>query len=182
MTPRNLLRHIFRHGAHAKSRPKVSPSEASIESLLPKSAVHTEDTVPAPAAQPSDPTEQSVLEDIVEGTNSDTRSLTDIFDALNLDIHTSKSQDLLHAILDEAVVATQLHRDTINMTLELLATLDGFSPTVPVLKEEMVLNKRMCEEKLKLLEEVERVVGQMRCGDERDAADRKGEIEAAMLK
>lgn len=68
--------------------------------------------------------------------------------------------------MDEARLATHAHLDTINTTLALLDALEGFSPTIPVLREEMVLSKRVCEERLRMLDEAERAVEQMQFSSE----------------
>jgi hypothetical protein len=75
---------------------------------------------------------------------------------------------LLHSntTLYEARIATHAHLDSIDATLGLLDALDGFSATITVLKAEFKGRKEMCEEKMTMLEDIERVVEHMRFAEE----------------
>ncbi|CAO2648154.1 Nn.00g090760.m01.CDS01 [Neocucurbitaria sp. VM-36] len=190
MTPKSLLRHIFRHGTHAKPQTKAPPSDASTDFLLANPAPEANDEAPAllRSTQPMNPDKASLPEerpavhtdDIVLAPPTTTsqpntpsqpihdtlpiQSIANVFATLDYNVsdYNYTTHDLIHAMLDEAAIATSLHLDTIKTTLELLDTLEHFSPTVAVLREEMVQKKRVCEETLKTLEGVEAAVMERR--------------------
>jgi hypothetical protein len=187
MAPRSLLRHIFRHGPRRSAQTTEHPGAHGSESkptpikqpTSPLKHVLTEDDVPeSPLAYKSRPDsrQSSILEDIEEEESSnaeletaaeiDRASITETLAALDLDISAFTTRDLILSTVDEARLAVRSHLDTINTTMTLLDALDGFSATIAVLSDEMVEKKRVCEEKLGVLEHVEWAVGQMRFGEE----------------
>lgn len=178
MAPKDLLRHIFRHGPHSTSMSNTSPLRTS-ESLHEEPASNENDTTvaPLPLTHRSNTTQSPTLENIAEESESETdsTSIAHIPISLNIHISTFTTRELIYATIDEARIATRAHLDTIHTTLALLDALEGFSPTIPVVKEEMVLNQRVCEERLKMLEETEAAVEQVKhFGDEGGAGPDNG--------
>jgi hypothetical protein len=127
---------------------------------------HSHDPPDSPLAYKSrsDSRQSSILEDIAEeGSNDssnegDAESVAETVIAPALDIRGYTTQELLVGTLSEAKIAIHSHLDTINTTLELLGALEGFSATIPVLRDEMLVKKEECEEKLDMLEDVEEAV------------------------
>lgn len=109
----------------------------------------------------------TVLEDITEESYSDDDvSMVEPFAALDLDIATLTTHELLTAAVREAKSSLHAHLNTVNTTLELLWALNGFSATITAMKGEMEATKEICEEKLKAIEDVERAVECMRFEEE----------------
>ncbi|KZM21970.1 hypothetical protein ST47_g6856 [Ascochyta rabiei] len=104
------------------------------------------------------------LQDIAEENNIDTpspidtASLTETLTSLDLEISTFSPLELVHATLDEAKTSVEDHFDTIQTTLALLDALDGFSATISELRKEMLEKKQACEEKMVMLDAVEREI------------------------
>jgi hypothetical protein len=188
MAPKSLLRYIFRHGPHGRSRNATPDSPIKPEVLMPSPWLgRPESTQDPPTTQkdsesplayktrPEDRTEErsdsrasSVLEDIPEELSSeeeypeyDDHSMAETLSALSFDMQSYTTRDLILATLNEARTATHGHLDTINTTIALLEALDGFSATIVVLKDEMVAKKDVYEEKMSLLHDLERAVEHM---------------------
>ncbi|KAF2023860.1 hypothetical protein EK21DRAFT_79988, partial [Setomelanomma holmii] len=180
MAPKSLLRHIFRHGPRRSLT--SSPHDSACQSIKPpsllKQVLSEADLPDSPLAYKSRPDSQqsSVLEDIAEESNSDADTevpikrdnslIAETLAALDLDISTFTTRDLILSTVDEARLAVHMHLDTISSTLALLDSLEGFSATIAVLKEKMVEKTRVCEGKLGTLDHVEWAVGQMQFGAE----------------
>ncbi|KAF1842226.1 uncharacterized protein K460DRAFT_420157 [Cucurbitaria berberidis CBS 394.84] len=183
MAPKSLLRYIFHHGAYSNSSTDASPLKLS-ESPHTEPTENPKDAVSNPPTTRLPPTtaQEAVLGDIVEAPNTDidtdTHSITKTLTTLNLDIKNWETRDLIHATIDEARLATQAHLDTISTTLALLDALEGFSPTILVLRKEMEGKKLVCEGKLKVLQEVEGAAEQMHFGDESGAVAPASESQA----
>lgn len=175
MTARTLLRHIFRYGPRDKVSQDALPLglRKSITGLTGKangngleSATSYNETSTALSTftvSPKTP-EPFGLEDIAEEDVTDipspidTASLTETLASLELEISTFSTRELVHATLDEAKTATHSHLGTIDIMLALLDALNGFSATVSELKKEMIDKRQACEEKLGMLDAVERAV------------------------
>lgn len=181
MAPKNLLRYIFRHGPHSKARTAVSPTKPTAhisetdsppqgEPISPQPLVLTDDTPESPLAYKSRPEsrQSSILEDIVEENSSeiDNASIAETLALPDLHINAFTTRGLIIASVDEARIANHAHLETINTILALLVALEGFSATIGVLSVEMEEKQRACEEKLAMLEDVERAVIQMHFEDE----------------
>ncbi|KAH4004466.1 hypothetical protein HBI56_112110 [Parastagonospora nodorum] len=192
MAPKSLLRYIFRHGPNSKSRDAVPPPQvAHVAPYSTKTAATSKETVrydqnvrtteipDSPLAykhqqHPSDrPNSRasSVLEDIAEETNTSPspslHSTVSIASTLrSIDVQTFSTRELILATLNEAKSANLGHLDTIDTSLALLGALEGFSATVGVLRDEMLDKKEIYEEKMGLLEHLERAVECMRFGEE----------------
>jgi hypothetical protein len=191
MAPKSLLRYIFRHGPNSKSRDAVPPTQvAPVSPYSTKTAtsketvrydqhVRTTEIPDSPLAYkhqhpPSDrPNSRasSVLEDIAEETNTSPspslHSTASIASTLrSIDVQTFSTRELILATLNEAKSANLGHLDTIDTSLALLEALNGFSATVGVLRDEMLDKKEIYEEKMGLLEHLERAVECMRFGEE----------------
>jgi hypothetical protein len=138
----------------ADARP-YSPSCSSSNTILPRQAPPTPLT--CAAEEDSDSEFDAVL--------------VDALSALDLDISTFTTRDLLQRTIEEAKRAVVWHLDTIRTTLALLEALNGFSPTITTLKKEMEETETACLEKLTKLEVVEIAVKAMQFGDEIETAD-----------
>jgi hypothetical protein len=186
MSTRSLLRHIFRHGPRDKTsedgRPlltdqtttkRVSPAankDRDPVALEKSPRVFSNHTM----SPPSTP-ERFRLEGIVEEDTDDvfkpvqhdissptkTTSSVETTTSLGPDLSTFSTRDLVNASIEEAKGAISAHLDTIRTTLALLGTLDGFSATITVLKQEMLENKEACEDKMAMLHAVEQAVEEM---------------------
>jgi hypothetical protein len=99
-------------------------------------------------------------------SHNDDASIAETLAALDLDLNTFTTRGLITASVAEARMGNDAHLVTIDTTLALLDALDGFSATIAVLKTEMEDKKRVCEEKLSMLEDVERAVSRMQFGEE----------------
>jgi hypothetical protein len=179
---KHLLRHIFRHGAHSKVKHETIRAEAN-EPERPFAVAKPAETAPQslpPRATPPktpEPHTVDVLPKIAEETRSDTAADTDedtdtasvitVLAALDLDVSTFTTRSLLHATMDEATAATDAHLGSVETILALLDALNGFSATISVLREEMLEKKRVCEEKLAMLERMEVAVEKMQFSDDR---------------
>jgi hypothetical protein len=191
MAPKSLLRYIFRHGPHSKSRNVAPPPQVDIvahnntstsldETVTYYQHSYTNEAPESPLAYKNrhdnrpDSRASSVLEDIAEEISSedqhsdyDNKSIADTLrSALSLDIQTFSTRDLILATLNEAKSADHGHLETINTTLMLLDALDGFSATITLLRDEMLDKKEIYEEKMHLLEDLERAVEHMRFGED----------------
>ena len=117
------------------------------------------------------------LEDIAEEDVADrpssieTASLTETLASLDLEISTFSARELIHATLDEAKATVSSHLDTIDTTLALLNALDGFSETISELRKEMLDKKQACEEKMVMLDAVERAIEGMAFAGESQEQD-----------
>jgi hypothetical protein len=198
---RHIFRH-GPHSKTNTARLPIDPSASELAAVN-ASLSHLElapnnDLPESPLAYKSRPdSRQSInLEDIVEESNSDTREGTsdeqectiieeatadvetqfvaDTLTALNLDIATFTTRELLTTTLNKAKIATHAHLNTVDMTLKLLDALKGFSATIDVLRTEMVEKKRACEENMALLEDVEQAVEQMQFEREEARTDEEG--------
>lgn len=109
----------------------------------------------------------TILDDITEESGSDDdASIAESFATLGLVIDAFSTRELLIATLKEAKVDLRDHLDTVNTTLEILQALDGFSATITAVKEEMEAKKEICEEKLKMLRDIEKFVGNLQFPDD----------------
>jgi hypothetical protein len=188
MAPKSLLRYIFRHGPRGKSRNAAPELRRKAEVLMPspwssdlvsyQQHPRTQDgpELPLPLktrpenhpVDRSDSRASSVLDDIPEESSSeaeypeyDDSLITETLSTLSFDMQSYTTRDLILATLNEAKTATDGHLDTINTTVALLDVLDGFSATIEVLKDEMVAKKEVYEEKMSLLDDLERAVERM---------------------
>lgn len=194
MAPKNLLRYIFRHGPHGRPRNATSEPRAEAEvhkpllkpssgSMSYQQLQRTNDGPESPLAYKSraedcledrsDSRASSVLEDIPEESSSegayseyDEHSNAETLSALSFDMQNYSTRDLILATLNEAKTANYGHLDTINTTIALLEALDGFSATIAVLMDEMMGKKEVYEEKMSLLDDLERAVKRMQFGGE----------------
>ncbi|KAF7681321.1 hypothetical protein GT037_000297 [Alternaria burnsii] len=185
----NLLRHLFKHGSHARSKsheqsPIVKKAEepATIASEDPSQTLSPPHTSRAPAIHvlpriteedsvPSATTPSPVVSS-AGSTESDLLSITTVLD-INapssppiIDPATLTTRDLVCAAIDESITAIGTHIDTLETTLALLQAITGFSETVGVLNREMEDKKRVCKMKLRELEEFEKAVEKMRLPDD----------------
>lgn len=173
MTPKSLLKHIFRYIPQPRpSTPtdlrthEVDPE--TTESLPPAS---TTAEIPPPMAISTDTPGQTKLEDIAEepgdslstDTSSTTRdvSISEELTGLHLDLSGLTTDELLNAAIHEAKSALQSHRDSIATILALLTALDGFSPTITTLKEEMLIKEAACKERLQIMMDVEAMMASL---------------------
>jgi hypothetical protein len=185
MASKSLLRYIFRHGPQSKARSVTTPPRANSyepKEVSPRSSGEatpyqqstTSNHAPeSPLAYKirSDSRASSNLEDIAEESSSDDdkSSSTETISPLEHDLQALGTRDLMTATLYEAKIATHAHMDTIDASLNLLDALDGFSATITVMREDFLDRKEMCEEKLVMLEDVERAVERMRfAGDDNE--------------
>jgi hypothetical protein len=185
MAPKGLLRYIFRHGPHAKARaatkppcavsnePKDTASATSNKPAPYRKATPSKDDSESPLTYKIRPDSQesqrsSILEDIAEEivSDDDKSSSGETITPFEHNIQALGTRELLTATLYEARIATHAHLDSIDATLGLLDALDGFSATITVLKAEFKGRKEMCEEKMTMLEDIERVVEHMRFAEE----------------
>jgi hypothetical protein len=185
MAPKkSLLRYIFRHGPHTKARSEKSSAKQTSYTSRTTPEPHFTQQHATPDGAPDSPLayksrsesrQSAVLENIVEesgsdngndGSDVDSASLTGSLAALGFDIESFTTRSLVAASLDEARMGNHAHLMTIDTTLALLDALHGFSATIEVLREEMAGKRQVCEEKLAMLEDVQRAVGQMQFGDE----------------
>jgi len=186
---KSLIRYIFRHGPHVRARSDTSPSERFAQEPVNPPEPVTLSRRPTPDDAPDSPlayksrseSRQSTnLEDIAEETvepdqdtddsssNDDSASIAETLAALDLDINTFTTRGLISASVAEARMGNDAHLVTIDTILALLDALDGFSATVTILRTEMEEKKRVCEEKLAMLDDVERAVSQMEFGEEEE--------------
>lgn len=167
MAPRNLLKHIFRNGPHVSASATQGHQHQRGHAQPIATAISSPQTAAIdPAAPPKTP-ERRALDGIPEESNGDdasrvTRSVpptissaTTISDDPGLDLSDFTSLELLHASIHEAKSALQAHLDSISITLALLTTLDGFSPTIATLKMEMCDKEMVCKERLRIMDDVE---------------------------
>jgi hypothetical protein len=185
MAPKSLLRYIFRHGPNAKARAATTPPSAV--SYEPKDITPAPSNKPAPHREitssneePKSPLaykirsesrqscESSILENIAEesGSDDDKSSSGETITLFEHNIQALGTRELVTATLYEARVATHAHLDSIDATLGLLDALDGFSATITVLKAEFKGRKETCEEKLRMLGDVESAVERMQFAEE----------------
>jgi hypothetical protein len=160
------------------SMPSPWSSESEPESELYQQHPRTQDGPESPLAyktrpedraqERSDSRASSVLEDIPEESSSeeeypeyDEHSILETLSALSFDMQSYTTRDLILATLNEARTATHGHLDTINTTIALLDALNGFSATIAVLRDEMLAKKEVYEEKMSLLDDLERAVERM---------------------
>jgi hypothetical protein len=175
MSTRNLLRHIFRHGPRNNVSEDAMPlglgtshkklAGISVDSSHEPKALHnhqnlTMDKLTPPPKTPEPFGLENIAEEDGAGTLSllDTASLTETPTSVDLDISTFSTSELVHATLNEAKMATNSHLNTIDTTLALLEALDGFSATISALKKEMLEEKQACEEKMEMLDAIERAL------------------------
>ncbi|KAJ8111903.1 hypothetical protein OPT61_g5612 [Boeremia exigua] len=176
MSARNLLRHVFRHRLQERVSEDALPlglkqtpaevvgidlnneHEARTRANKERSTLNTS-TFSRKTPEPFGL--GGIAEELVVDTPSSTEtasSLAERIDPLDLEINTFSTRELVQATLDEAKTAAVSHLETIDTTLALLGALDGLSTTISVLKEEMLAKKQACEDKMVLLETVERAV------------------------
>jgi hypothetical protein len=172
MTKKSLLRYIFRHGPNSKPRNETSAPNSSPRTLENASAPMNElngsqpPVVARKTHKPafdfefrSDSRQSSILEDIAEegssGNDDASSSSAGSLATFDLDASPLSTDELLAATLNEAREAIHAHLDSLNTTLTLLDALEGFSATIPVLREEMEEKVKTCEEKIVALEDVE---------------------------
>lgn len=185
----NLLRHLFKHGPHARSKsheqsPLVNKAEkpAAITSGNPSQTLSPPQTSKVPAIHvlpriteedsvPSATTPSPVVSS-AGSTESDLLSITTVLD-INapaslpiVDPATLTTRDLVYAAIDESMTAVGTHIDTLETTLALLQAITGLSETVEVLNQEMEDKKRVCKMKLRELEEFEKAVEKMSLPDD----------------
>lgn len=189
MAPKSLLRYIFRHGPNSKARTTAASSNNNTRTS-PSAAPAAREPVSSGQHQPladgpesplaslayknrSISRQSVVLEDIKEenpkdasSTASDKASIAETLAALDLDIDTFTTRGLITASVDEARMGNYAHLDTVNTVLELLNALEGLSATIDVLREEIEGKKRVCEEKLAMLEDACRMVAGLQFGEE----------------
>lgn len=172
MATRNLLRHIFRHGPRAKvvedALPlglKLQATELATNTACETAVAQNSQRAASSTLRPPPKTPEPFgLEDIAEEdavdtpSTTETASLTETLASLDLEISTFSTRELVQATLDEAKSATSSHLDTINTTLALLDTLDGFSATISELRKEMLEKKQAYEEQMGTLDAVERAI------------------------
>jgi hypothetical protein len=168
---------MFKHGALSKAKQETIQSETN-EPERPVAVVKPAEIAPqspTPRVTPPrtpEPHAVEVLPKITEETSSDTDEDTDtasivtVLAALDLDISSFTTRSLLHVTMEEATAATDAHLDSVETTLALLDALDGFSATISVLREEMLEKKRVCEEKLVMLEGIKVAVEKMQFNDD----------------
>lgn len=185
----NLLRHLFKHGPHARSKsheqsPLVNKAEkpAANTSENPSQTLSSPQTFKGPAVHvlPQITEEDSVpsattLSPVISSagsTESDLLSITTVLD-INasaslpiIDPATLTTRDLVYAAIDESITAIGTHIDTLETTLALLQAITGFSETVEVLNREMEDKKKVCKMKLRELEEFEKAVEKMKLPDD----------------
>jgi hypothetical protein len=185
----NLLRHLFKHGPHARSKsheqsPLVNKAEkpAAITSGNPSQTLSPPQTSKVPAIHvlpriteedsvPSATTPSPVVSS-AGSTESDLLFITTVLD-INapaslpiVDPATLTTRDLVYAAIDESMTAIGTHIDTLEITLALLQAITGLSETVEVLNREMEDKKRVCKMKLRELKEFEEAVERMRLPDD----------------
>ncbi|KAH7400634.1 hypothetical protein DE146DRAFT_611636 [Phaeosphaeria sp. MPI-PUGE-AT-0046c] len=186
MAPTRLLRYIFRHGPQGSShnaaptlsrepraRTHTSPSSKDQEvcsSLSTESIVSEESDPPLVQKTRSESRATTILDDIAEESGSDEDiSMADSLAALNIDIYTFTTRELLTATLNQAKLSLHAHLNTVGTTLEVLRALDGFSATIAAIKCEMEVTKEICEEKLKVIQDLERFIDCLWFGNEQTA-------------
>lgn len=163
MPTKNLLRHIFRHS---------TPESTTADTIPPAHKPHTPAPTTKPAHNPSLPKtpEPFGLSDIKEEPTRPNTPSTASLSTLSQfaqELHTFTPRELIDATLYEAKCAASSHLDTLTTTLAVLDALEGFSPTIKVLGEEMREKKRVCEEQVETLDAVGRcVAGMGRAGEE----------------
>jgi hypothetical protein len=184
---KSLIRYIFRHGPHARERADTTPSKLSQIPKTPEPAQPARRAVPDDAPESplayktrSESRQSTNLEAIVEesgdadqdtdgsSSHNDNASIAETLASLDLDLNTFTTRALLTASIAEARMGNDAHLMTIDTTLALFAAINGFSATITVLKVEMEAKKRVCEEKLAMLEDVERAVSRMQFGEEQE--------------
>lgn len=186
MSTRSLLRQIFRHGPRDTKIEDVRPlltdqtttervSQAGNKSCDPAALekslrISSNQPMPPPstperfrlegiAEEDADDTFKPIQHDIPSPTK--TTSSVETITSLDPDLSTFSTCDLVNASIEEAKSAISAHLDTINTTLALLETLDGFSATITVLRQEMLEKKEACEDKMAMLYAVEQAVEEM---------------------
>ena len=90
--------------------------------------------------------------------SDDAVSTTKKNDDQKLDGKTFAAYDVLYSAIKEGKMATLAHIETIRMVLLLLDALDGFSPTVDVLKQDVQESMLSCEETLKRVGKFEETI------------------------
>lgn len=170
MPARSLLRHIFRHGPRDKFSENALPpgfrkpitdigGVVTKYTSRPGTCATSSDSAPPPKTPEPFGLENIDEEDDVDGSSSaDTVSTAETLASLDLEISTFSTRELIHATLDEAKTAANAHLDTINTMLALLDALDGFSATISELRKEILVKKQGCDEKMAMLDVVERAV------------------------
>ena len=194
----SLLRHMFKHGRHARnksetgapllSEPEMPAPVAEVGKVLPP--------IPTPPMTPDKHTVVILPESKEEprtdkniSTASPPRSVPTISDTASIitviatqppaiDLSTITTRDIIYASIDEATEAMNTHLRTLGTTLALLEALDGFSPTVEVLLCEFREKKRQCEGKLEELKGFEEGVNGMLFADEIERGGGDGEARA----
>ncbi|EDU51545.1 hypothetical protein PtrSN002B_010987 [Pyrenophora tritici-repentis] len=182
----SLLRHMFKHGRHARNRsetgvPLLSAPEkpapaAEVSKALPpiprrsispeKRFVEVLPEITEESSSENSTPDTSPLRPV--STTSDTASIITVIAAQSPSIDASAVSDreIIYASIDEANDATNAHLRTLGTTLALLEALEGFSPTVAVLLREFKEKKRECEAKLEELERFEEGVDGLVLADE----------------
>lgn len=179
MSTRRLLRHVlFRKGPQDKVSDEVLPLGLKKSRAESACIAHEDSNEPAvnnnqqsatvaTFTPPPKTHEPFSLGAIAEETGPygpdtitpiDTASLTETLNSLNLETSAFSTRELIHATLEEAKIATDLHVDTIDTTLALLDALKGFSATISKLRKETLEKKQACEEKMAMLNAVGRAV------------------------
>ncbi|KAJ4363278.1 hypothetical protein N0V95_001181 [Ascochyta clinopodiicola] len=177
MSTRNLLRHMFRHGPRGKVSEDAMPlgvgksrtklSGMSVDNDSEPEFIHNQQLFISTLTPSPKTPEPFGLQDIAEEddlstpSQIDTASLAETLTSLDLELSTFSTRELVHATLDEAKMSAEAHLDTIQTTLALLDALDGFSATISELKKEIVGKRQVCEEKMGMLDAVERAVERM---------------------
>jgi hypothetical protein len=176
MTKKSLLRYIFRHGPTAKERNEIAalkdnPATREKMSTYTNEPQYCQQSAAAKeTAEPafdfdfrSDSRQSSVLEgNAGKENNGDndkaSSSSTESVATIGLDACPLSTAELLAATLDEARDAVHAHLESLYTTLSLLDALEGFSATIPVLREETKEKMKTCEEKIVALHNVQTMV------------------------
>lgn len=172
MSARNLLRQVFRHGPRDKVNADALPlgiRQMAAGNNIPETAAsenklrNTARTFTPTSRTPEPFGLEDIAEEAAGGSPStiETASHTESATSLDLDTSFFSIRELVEATIDEAKTIASSHLDTIDMTLALLDALDGFSATISELRKEFRVKKEACEEKLTMLEAVERAVNGM---------------------
>jgi hypothetical protein len=176
MTKKSLLRYIFRHGPTAKERNEIAALKDN-PATREKTSTHNnepQDCQPSAAAKETaepafdfdlrfDGRQASGLEGIAKeennGDNDDaSSSSTESVATIGFDASPLSTAELLAATLHEARDAVHAHLESLYTTLSLLDALEGFSATIPVLREETKEKMKTCEEQIVALHNVETMV------------------------
>lgn len=181
MAGQSLLRYIFRRGPRGRSQRATStpeaPQTARSSSPIMRDESHRYLNTTAMGNTPEPPTtyqsepmgvDLAPLSQIIEEDDEqpETASLAETLAALELNLDTFTTRELINAATEEAKLAISAHLETIDATLALLNALDGFSDTITVMMQEMKDKKAVCKEKLVMIADVERAVEKMQFGQE----------------